>query len=273
MKRQAATHPKHPAFTLIELLVVIAIIAILAGLLLPALGKAKLKAGGIQCMNNTKQLGLAYHFYALDNRDLCVGPHATALAPAWCEGQVVSAPDAVDYRFITNSPTYKYLSTREVFHCPADRAGLRYMNRIVLRNRSYAENAFMGDTTTSWVQSHAAGPAAVFKTAKRMSDLDRPSDIYVLVDEHENSINDSHFFPFLDLRRYDRRWLDAPSGRHGNAAGFVFADGHSEIKKWTSKLDDVRSSGGVVIPNNISFLQNATVNDHSWFTNRTASAR
>ena len=107
-----------------------------------------------------------------------------------------------------------------------------------------------------------------------MTDLVAPSQVYVLVDEHENSINDSHFFPFDNLNAYgNQKWLDAPSGRHGNAAGFSFADGHAEIKKWQSKIDGFRRRGGEVEANNIGWLPKAELGDFQWMTNRIASPK
>ncbi len=246
------------AFTLIELLVVIAIIAILAAMLLPALAKAKIKAQSIACMSNGKQLGLAYTMFAHDNDDRALPPYE------WCGGSLVSTPDATDPEIVRKSPTFQYANSLEVFRCPSDRAGLLYQGQVRLRNRSYSVNGAIGNS--SW---HAPN-VPPFRHITKMSSITRPgpSDVTVLMDEHENSINDSHFYPFRNLKAYDNRWLDAPSGRHNNATGFTFADGHSEIHKWVdSDLRQVRIAGGIVKVNDISFLPNAGPRDHSWVTN------
>jgi len=255
---------------LIELLVVIAIIAILAAMLLPALSRAKQKAQGIACMSNGKQLVTGYIMWALDNEDRCLyswpgkDPYGT---PAWCDGWIRDEPDATDENITRNSPTFVYLPSVDVFRCPSDRSIFTFRGVSKRRIRSYSQNGFMG-YPGNWVTPNVPP----YKSALKMSDLTRPgpSDVYVFVDEHMNTINDSHFLPYRSLTAFDGQWLDTVSGRHGNATGFAFADGHAEIHKWVDS--DVRREKVADPPPYIPAIVGPPgPRDFIWFTNHIAS--
>jgi prepilin-type N-terminal cleavage/methylation domain-containing protein/prepilin-type processing-associated H-X9-DG protein len=218
-------------FTLIELLVVIAIIAILAGMLLPALAKAKQKATGIKCVSNVKQLTLAAHLYAVDYDDKII-PNLLGDTNAWIGGSVEALPGATNILDIRNGRLFAYNQSLEIYQCPADKLVIKGSHGA-LRVRSFSLNGMMG--LNSSIGSPWNPHPNIKENLKFGDAIDPgPSQANFFIDEQSDpnpdlcSIDDGYFA--VNLTTWD--WQNQPASRHGNGGVLSFADGHSELWHW-----------------------------------------
>jgi prepilin-type N-terminal cleavage/methylation domain-containing protein len=216
---------RRQGFTLIELLAVIATIAILAALLLPILSKAKIKAQRTACFSNLRQLGVAWQMYYNDNNGYLV-PSFPGSPEVWVQGNMTNAAEAVNPDLIAQGRLFHYSQNVASYHCPGD-MGVAVGGKVLPSLRSYSMNCFMGarDASLPPLPDTASGYVSFFA---KDSDLPRPSELWVLIDEDERSINDGFFLTDPGAHT----WLDFPAiseHRHNFNFTLNFGDGHSEV--------------------------------------------
>ncbi len=217
-----------PAFTLTELLVVMAVIAILASLILPGLSSAKSQAKSTYCLNNLKQLQLAFFNYAHNNGDALVPNYSRssnliqqAVAPSWVLGNAKHDNSTIN---LEAGLLFREIGDDAVYHCPSDNSKGPLPSGS--RTRSYA--------LSGWASaSDVEGKGEKFDPwMTRLSELTTRSsaEVFAFIDEHADSIDDGVFA--VNDRSKVLEWKDLPAGRHNQGYNLSFLDEHVEHWRW-----------------------------------------
>ena len=270
-------------FTLLELLVVIAVIVILASLLLPALASAKSKGRAISCLNNERQLGLATLLYAGDFNEALpynVGANEiknwvglgwywnwTTPIMDWEPGHT----DNTNTALVTLGGIGPYSSrTASIYRCPSDHvvSDLQAAAGWTGRVRSISMNAMVGDAGRYVIGGQNVNNLD-YRQFFKLGQILQPSQIFVFIEEHPDSINDGYFLNHID----SLQWFHLPASYHNGAANLSFADGHLERHKWrsaTTRPPSHAEAAMLPIPDPPNVLGPVDKVDFDWLMQRTS---
>jgi len=235
------------AFTLIELLAVIAIVAVLAAILLPALAGARERSRGVYCLNNTRQLTLAWRLYADDHEGLL--PYNLVMSE-WSPRTNVNwvnnvmswdlNSDNTNQATITGASLGPYVAgVTSIYHCPSDQtlSAAQSAAGWSQRVRSYAVNAMVGNPGTNSAGSGNPNNPG-YRQFFKLEQMPQPTEIFMFLDEHPASIDDGCFLPDLAGMGWQMNgvpvsaWKELPASYHNRSAAFSFADGHASLHRW-----------------------------------------
>jgi prepilin-type N-terminal cleavage/methylation domain-containing protein/prepilin-type processing-associated H-X9-DG protein len=272
------------AFTLLELLAVMAIIGVLGMVLLPALARSKSPNHALTCMNNGKQILAAVLLYAADNNDFW--PPNEVSDPCWVAGGLdfnPGNPVNTDLSGLTNQAHSKlgaYVGLPTVYKCPADKAALRIGAQFVPRVRSVSMSGAVGTKWTvpgqpvdgEWLDGGPNPGQTVWKTYGKTSQMNAPTpaNLFVIMDEHPDSINDAAIHVECSLTGGSAKIIDYPASYHDLGAGVSFADGHAEIHKWRDPRTSPPATYTGTLPLNVSSANNPDV---TWLQQHTSALR
>jgi hypothetical protein len=259
------------AFTLIELVALLCVITICALMVLPSLARTRTNSPMTQCQNNLRQLAAAWTMYSADNKGWLVSayPIYAGFTASWCGGNAATGGGSSSYTYggaepagITNGLLWPYIKSLSAYKCPSDKRislpGNPFPGQPILRTVSM--NSYMAGrnygANTSWNIFSGGSQDPNAPVFLKENEISQPSNIWVILDEDPQSINDGMFL--VDMGGAGRGFGDLPSRSHSNGYGINFADGHTEYIRLTESNSLNWVVGGPAINTDWRRLTNIT---------------